>query len=69
MIESISIRRLLRICRECNQKRKQFMVGRMKKRIDIGRGTLTAFCRRHHIRRLSLFGSTLKGTNDSDGAP
>ena len=27
---------------------------------------LAAVCRRHHIRRLSLFGSTLKGTNRSD---
>ncbi|MCW5697062.1 MAG: nucleotidyltransferase family protein [Bauldia sp.] len=27
---------------------------------------LAAFCRRHHIRRLSLFGSTLKGTNRPD---
>jgi hypothetical protein len=24
---------------------------------------LTAVCQRHHIRRLSLFGSVLKGTN------
>jgi uncharacterized protein len=28
---------------------------------------LAALCRRHHIRRLSLFGSTLKGTARSDG--
>ncbi len=27
---------------------------------------LAALCRRHHIRRLSLFGSTLKGTARSD---
>ncbi len=27
---------------------------------------LAAVCRRHHIRRLSLFGSTLKGTNRPD---
>lgn len=27
---------------------------------------LDAFCRRHHIRRLSLFGSTLKGTARPD---
>jgi len=32
------------------------------------REALSALCRRHHIRRLSLFGSTLKQTNrlDSD---
>ena len=28
--------------------------------------TLAGICRRYHIRRLSLFGSTLKGTNRSD---
>jgi predicted nucleotidyltransferase len=38
----------------------------MKKRMVIERESLVAFCRRHHIRRLSLFGSTLKGTSDSD---
>jgi uncharacterized protein len=38
---------------------------RVKKRIDIERATLTAFCRRYHIRRLSLFGSMLKGTSNS----
>jgi predicted nucleotidyltransferase len=27
------------------------------------RQALSALCRRYHIRRLSLFGSTLKGTN------
>ena len=27
---------------------------------------LASLCRRHHIRRLSLFGSTLKGTNRQD---
>jgi len=27
---------------------------------------LAAVCRRHHIRRLSLFGSTLKGANRPD---
>lgn len=27
---------------------------------------LGAFCRRHHIRRLALFGSTLKGTDRPD---
>jgi len=30
------------------------------------RNALTALCRRHHIRRLSLFGSTLKGTARPD---
>ena len=28
--------------------------------------SLAAVCRRHHIRRLSLFGSTLKGTDRPD---
>ena len=28
--------------------------------IDIDRTKLTAFCRRHHIRKLSLFGSVLR---------
>lgn len=30
------------------------------------RSALAAICRRHHIRKLSLFGSTLKGTNRPD---
>jgi uncharacterized protein len=30
------------------------------------RAALAALCRRHHIRQLSLFGSTLKGTARSD---
>ncbi len=30
------------------------------------RAALAAFCRRHHIRRLSLFGSVLKGTAGPD---
>jgi predicted nucleotidyltransferase len=30
------------------------------------REALSALCRRHHIRRLSLFGSALKGTNRPD---
>jgi uncharacterized protein len=38
----------------------------MKKYINIERESLIAFCRRHHIRRLSLFGSMLKGTNNSE---
>lgn len=29
-------------------------------------GQLAALCRRHHIRRLSVFGSVLKGTDRSD---
>jgi hypothetical protein len=29
-------------------------------------GALDALCRRHHIRRLSLFGSTLRGTARAD---
>lgn len=28
--------------------------------------TLAAFCRRHHIRRLALFGSTLRGKDRPD---
>lgn len=30
--------------------------------LPIDQATLAAFCRRHGIRKLSLFGSTLKGT-------
>ena len=29
--------------------------------IEIPRGPIEAFCRRHHIRKLSLFGSVLRG--------
>jgi len=32
-------------------------------RLVLDRETLAAVCRRHHIRRLSLFGSVLKGTD------
>jgi len=32
----------------------------MSKRLDIDQDALAALCRRHHIRRLSLFGSVLK---------
>jgi len=32
----------------------------MSKRLDIDQDVLAALCRRHHIRRLSLFGSVLK---------
>lgn len=31
-------------------------------KLPIDRDALGALCRRHHIQRLSLFGSTLKGT-------
>lgn len=31
-----------------------------KARIDIPKGKLAEFCRQHHIRRLSLFGSVLR---------
>jgi predicted nucleotidyltransferase len=34
--------------------------------LDISRDALAALCRRHHIRRLSLFGSILKGTERPD---
>jgi hypothetical protein len=34
----------------------------MPGRLPIEREVLVEFCRRHHIRRLSLFGSVLKGT-------
>lgn len=34
--------------------------------LPIAPETLAAFCRRHHIRRLSLFGSHLKGTAGPD---
>jgi predicted nucleotidyltransferase len=35
-------------------------------RLDIDREALANVCRRHHIRRLSLFGSMLKGTARAD---
>ena len=34
--------------------------------LNIAPDTLTDFCRRHYIRRLSLFGSQLKGTSRPD---
>ena len=39
-----------------------------KARIDIPKGKIAEFCRRHHIRKLSLFGSVLRDDfqNDSD---
>ncbi len=38
----------------------------MPPRLPIDREVLAEFCRRHHIRRLSLFGSVLKGTARPD---
>lgn len=35
-------------------------------RLDVDQEALSALCRRHRIRRLSLFGSTLKGTARPD---
>ncbi|MCY7316839.1 MAG: nucleotidyltransferase domain-containing protein [Rubrivivax sp.] len=35
----------------------------MSARLPIASDTLAALCRRHHIRRLSPFGSRLKGTS------
>ena len=32
----------------------------MRARIDIPRQSLEVFCRRHHVRRLALFGSVLR---------
>ena len=39
-----------------------------KARIDIPKDKIAEFCRRHHIRKLSLFGSVLRDDfqNDSD---
>jgi len=34
----------------------------MHKSLNVDSATLAHFCERHHIRRLSLFGSQLKGT-------
>lgn len=38
----------------------------MTAKLPIDRDVLAAFCRRYQIRKLSLFGSTLKGTNRPD---
>jgi hypothetical protein len=38
----------------------------MHRRLNLDDATLSALCRRHHIRRLSLFGSVLKGTDRPD---
>ena len=40
----------------------------MSIRIDVGREKLAAFCQKHHIRKLSFFGSVLRDdfTSESD---
>jgi len=38
----------------------------MSRTLAIDSKTLAQLCQRHHIRRLSLFGSTLKGTARAD---
>lgn len=38
----------------------------MSPRLNLDPGALRRFCEAHHIRRLSLFGSQLKGTARSD---
>ena len=38
----------------------------MSPRLPIAEATLASFCEVHHIRRLSLFGSVLKGTDRPD---
>lgn len=38
----------------------------MTVRLAVDQAALAALCRRHQIRRLSLFGSTLKGTSGPD---
>ena len=38
----------------------------MKPHLPIPEDVLAQFCERHHIRRLSLFGSMLKGTQGPD---
>ena len=38
----------------------------MAERISVDPESLSALCRRHRVRRLSLFGSTLKGTARPD---
>ena len=38
----------------------------MKRRLNLDDVTLAEFCQRHHIRRLALFGSMLKGTERPD---
>lgn len=38
----------------------------MARRLDLDQKALVALCRHHQIRRLSLFGSVLKGTDRPD---
>ena len=38
----------------------------MHKSLNLDEATVTRFCERHHIRRLSLFGSQMKGTARPD---
>ncbi len=38
----------------------------MKRRLNLDAEALAQFCKAHHIRRLSLFGSQLKGTARPD---
>ncbi|MFH0810225.1 MAG: nucleotidyltransferase family protein [Pseudomonadota bacterium] len=38
----------------------------MHRRLFPDAAALASICRRHHIRRLSLYGSTLRGTNRPD---
>lgn len=38
----------------------------MHSALNLDEATLSRFCQRHHIRRLSLFGSQLKGTAGPD---
>ncbi len=38
----------------------------MRHRLFPDAAALVSICRRHHIRRLSLYGSTLRGTNRPD---
>jgi len=38
----------------------------MRRRLPVDSDTLARVCRRHHIRRLSLFGSVLAGTDRPD---
>src|SRR5215510_1838943 len=39
---------------------------RMNTRLPLDATTLARFCERHHMRRLALFGSQLKGTSRPD---
>lgn len=39
---------------------------KMHQRLNIDKATLARFCEHHHIRRLALFGSRLKGTAGPD---